>query len=640
MRRPSLLFLTFGWFFLFVSTSAAQPDWATQPPSGSRWYLYGVGIAHATGDKVYDRQRADDVARTDIARQLRITVTSRLTSTKVEDTELGYTHDTREVIESSVSLTLEGVAIKERHYDKIRKIYYALAQLNRQSAAERIGEKIQSAAHRAGGYLRQAEWLRSEETTYQAFLALLQAAEERAAVELDESIYRALATNSVDALLEAEGLGSLFSPSRTEIDRHINEMVTSLAFSDIDGNRQTIDAGRVEYPLSARLITGSPGGAVKVSGFPVQFVAATGRVRLDDRGNTDKNGFVSSNVYHAGTCIHPSCKIVASVDTTVIRAQAPGNRIERWIDRLGDVRTSFELLPGIFGIEDGVAELACRLMHTPSLAQAYPELSMVVARFTYQDTRIAGPFTGPLRRLMHTELATIGRGRVIEQVNLSAAVAGYGDPNVTETIARAVRADVVVWGDYWEQGDSVVVNARMTGVNGARLASATIAIPREAIPYTIRPPVLDPDIPEPPPNGIPIKIWTERGDGGMFVEGERLTAYVQAGSDCYLRLLYRQVDGQVIQIFPNRLSGDERVKSGQVYSIPDTDDAFDYVIKAPFGVEYLISVASATPFPRLQGREINGGVVLPGTMNNVIQRLIGGRTWYGQALCSMTTVAQ
>ena len=123
----------------------------------------------------------------------------------------------------------------------------------------------------------------------------------------------------------------------------------------------------------------------------------------------------------------------------------------------------------------------------------------------------------------------------------------------------------------------------------------------------------------------------------MFVEGERLTAYVQAGSDCYLRLLYRQVDGQVIQIFPNRLSGDERVTSAQVYSIPDTDDAFDYVIKAPFGVEYLISVASATPFPRLQGREINGGVVLPGTMNNVIQRLIGGRTWYGQLVPPLGT---
>ncbi len=640
MRRPRLSLLTSGWIFLFVSTSAAQPEWTTQPPSGSARYLYGVGIAHATGDKVYDRQRADDVARTDIARQLQVTVTSRLTSTKVEDAELGYTHDTREVIVSSVSLTLDGVAIKERYYDQKHNTYYALAQLHRQSAAERIGEKIQSAAQRAGGYLRQAEWLRTEETTYQAFLALLQAAEERAAVELDESIYRALATNSVDALLEAEGLGSLFSPSGTEIDRHIAEMVTSLAFSDIDGNRQTIDAGRAAYPLSARLITGSSGGPVAVSGFPVQFVAATGRARLDHRGNTDKNGIASSDVYHAGTCIHPYCTIVASVDTAVIRAQAPGNQVDRWIDRLGDVRTSFELLPGIFGIEDGVAELACRLLHTPGMVQAYPEPSIVVAGFTYQDTRISGPFTGPLRRLMQTELASIGRGRVIERGNLSAAAAVYGDPNATETIARVVHADVVVWGDYWHQSDRVVVNARMTGVNGARLASATIEIPREAIPYTVRPPVLDPDISEPPVNGIPIKIWTERGDGGLFVEGERLTAYVQADSDCYLRLLYRQVDGQVIQIFPNRLSGDERVKSAQVYSIPDADDAFDYVIQAPFGVEYLIAVASATPFPRLQGREINGGVMLPGTVNNVIQRLVEGRTWYGQALCSMTTVGQ
>ncbi|MDP6052891.1 MAG: hypothetical protein QF879_11125, partial [Candidatus Latescibacteria bacterium] len=52
----------------------AQPDWMAKPPRASSLYMYGVGIAHATGDQASDRQRADDAARTDIARQLRVTI--------------------------------------------------------------------------------------------------------------------------------------------------------------------------------------------------------------------------------------------------------------------------------------------------------------------------------------------------------------------------------------------------------------------------------------------------------------------------------------------------------------------------------------------------------------------------------------
>lgn len=636
MRHSYLLLLTAGWFLLIgASPGAAQPEWVTQPPAGSSLHVYGVGIAHSTGDKAYDRQRADDVARTDIARQLRVTINARLTSTTAEDAEKGITQDTRQVIESSVSITLDGVDIKNRYYDKKSKTYYALARLNRQSAAERIGEKIQSAAGRAAGFLRLATRYHTEGATYRAFLVMLQAAEERASVEIEEGIYRALAANSVDALLEAEGASSRFSPTLPEVDRRISDLVTSLSFGETEGDRQQIDAGKVEHPLTARLVTEWEHTAVPAAGFPVCFTAKQGRARLDHRSATNKYGIASSMVYQAGTCGEAFSTIVAAVDTAAIRAQAPGNQVVRWISRLGEVSIRFTLLPGIFGFEDGIAELACRLSRN-----LRPENAIVVARFTYQDTRIAGPVTGPLRRVLNAELAAIGRGRIIEQINLTAGAAEYGDPNATETVALAVRADAVIWGNYREQGDSVVVHAQMTGTDGARLASASIVIPRDAIPYTIRPPILDPDLPKPPTNGIPIKIWTERGDGGLYVEGERFTAYVQSETDCYLRLLYRQVDGQVIQIFPNRLSGDERVTAGQVYAIPDIDDSYDFVINGPFGVEYLIAVASATPFPRLQGREINGGVLLHGTAKDAIQRLTEKRTRYGQAVCRMTTMGQ
>lgn len=634
MRR--LYVLTFGWLLMAgVSTGAAQPKWATQPPAASSLYLYGVGIAHESGDKAYDRQRADDVARTDIARQVRVTIDARMTSTTTEDGRRGITQDTRQVVESSVTMTLEGVEIKERFYDKKHKSYYALARLNRRQAAERFGRDIQSAADRATGYLKQADRYQTEGAIYRAFLSLLQASEERASVEVEESVYRALASNSADALLEAEGLSSSFAPGQPEIDQKINMLVTTLAFRDRAGDRQPIDAGRIEHPLTARLTTGWDHAMVPATGFPVVFSVEQGNARLAQRVITDKFGGAASVVSQAGTCGEATCVIIAAVDTAALRLQAPGSRINQWIARLGDVSIRFTLLPGVFGFKDGVAELACRLSRGIG-----PEAAIVVSRFTYQDTRIAGPFTGPLRRALNEELAAMGRGRIIEQVNLSATAAEYGDPNAAETVARTARANAVIWGDYWEQGDSVVVNARMTGSDGARLASVSLSIPRDAIPYVVRPPVLNPDLPTPPANGIPIKIWTERGDGGLYVDGERFTAYVQADTDCYLRLLYRQADGQIVQIFPNRLSGSERVTAGQVYTIPDVDDPYDFVIRSPYGVEHLIAIASAAPFPALQGREINGGVLLQGGVKDVVRRLTGGQTWYGQGVYRMTTVAR
>ena len=154
----------------------------------------------------------------------------------------------------------------------------------------------------------------------------------------------------------------------------------------------------------------------------------------------------------------------------------------------------------------------------------------------------------------------------------------------------------------------------------------------------VRPPAIDPDLPAPPANGIPIHIWTDRGDGGLYVEGDRLAVFVQTESDGYLRLIYRQVDGTIIQIFPNRMSGDERVIADQVVAIPDVEAAYDFVVQPPFGVEYLVAIAGSTPFAPPTGREVNGGILLHGTMTDVIKRLTRDKAWYGQAIYRMTTV--
>ncbi|HCQ03451.1 MAG TPA: hypothetical protein DIT99_23415, partial [Candidatus Latescibacteria bacterium] len=109
---------------------------------------------------------------------------------------------------------------------------------------------------RAGGFLNQAYRHQAEGATYRVFLTLLQAARERASVDVEESMYRVLASNSVDGQLAGEGLGgSGFKPDNAEIEQMINRMVANMSFEKIAGDGQSIHQGRIDQPLTARLTT-------------------------------------------------------------------------------------------------------------------------------------------------------------------------------------------------------------------------------------------------------------------------------------------------------------------------------------------------------------------------------------------------
>jgi hypothetical protein len=613
----------------------AQPAWIAQPPQSSGLFLYGVGIAHDTSDKAADRQRADDAARADIARQLRVTIDARLTTVATERSGKGVSYDTRQAIESSTTVTLEGVDIKERYYDKKHKTYYALARLNRQNAAEQVAAPVRLAARRARTLLEQADRLASGDA-FRALLAVTQAAEERASAKVEEGLYRALSSGSVDALLEAEGVSSSpFSPTSSDIGARIDALIASLAFIDIVGDRQTLLRGSVETPVTGRLVVRWKDAIIPAAGFPIRFDIDRGAGRVEQNGMTGPDGSFIFPIHRAVPAGEAHVELSARIDTAAVRARFSGSDAGAWLSRLAGTRTRVLLLPGPFGFEDGVAEITGRLVrHLPEGA------SLMVGRFTYEATRIAGPFTGPLRKHLIEELSASGRARVIDRMAMTDNAGLLGDPNAMETLARAARVDAILWGEYHEAGDSLLIEARITGSDGVRLGSTRLAMRRDAIPVAARPPSLDADIPAAPTKGIPVRLWTDRGDGSLYMEGERLTVYLQTDTDCYLRLLYRQADGQVAQIFPNDLSGDERINAGKVYTIPDGNAAYTFVVRPPFGVEYLIALASPTPFPVIKGSAFQGGVIIPGASREVVERLTSGKPWYGQTVYRMTTTGQ
>ena len=85
-----------------------------------------------------------------------------------------------------------------------------------------------------------------------------------------------------------------------------------------------------------------------------------------------------------------------------------------------------------------------------------------------------------------------------------------------------------------------------------------------------------------------------------YREGDVLYVNVCAEKDAYVYVLYQQADGSVLQIFPNRIQPDNRVKAKQPVQIPAADDLFRWNVGPPFGKEVIKVIASQKPIENLE----------------------------------------
>ncbi len=86
---------------------------------------------------------------------------------------------------------------------------------------------------------------------------------------------------------------------------------------------------------------------------------------------------------------------------------------------------------------------------------------------------------------------------------------------------------------------------------------------------------------------------------GSYREGDTLSVRIASEIDCHAYVLYQQADGRMYQVFPNRSQPDNRLRARQAVEIPGHDDAFRWVVAAPFGAERIILLCTRSPFEPL-----------------------------------------
>lgn len=107
----------------------------------------------------------------------------------------------------------------------------------------------------------------------------------------------------------------------------------------------------------------------------------------------------------------------------------------------------------------------------------------------------------------------------------------------------------------------------------------------------------DPSLP------LKVKIWTEKKE---FKKGEKIKIYFKGNKPFYARIIYKQADGNLIQILPNPYREDNYFQGGIVYEIPSGPDRFELEVIPPFGEEDIILYASTSQLGNLDLEKAEG----------------------------------
>ena len=239
--------------------------------------------------------------------------------------------------------------------------------------------------------------------------------------------------------------------------------------------------------------------------------------------------------------------------------------------------------------------------------------------FTYTDQGLASAFSRYLESSLSLALQQCPQYELfardkVEQIleTQQLALSDLVSQKDTVRIGHLRSIQAMLSGRFFDAGVNVEVFLDLTAVEtGTVGGAAKVVIPKTLIPSNI---ALLPDnytnavrvlgelgsIQPEKDDEFEIKAWTPRGDGGAYVDGEKLAIHFYANANCYLKIYHIDVNGNMALIFPNQYQPDNLIKKGTVYTVPDTSSGFVFKLGKPYGVEFIKVVASTEQFKTIE----------------------------------------
>ncbi len=308
---------------------------------------------------------------------------------------------------------------------------------------------------------------------------------------------------------------------------------------------------------------------------------------------------------------------------------------------------------------DVVSGLLAYKLYT-KFAESGGNASVVIGNFIYQNTKMSSQFTAYFKEKIETELGKVGAMKVIGSKDVSLYLKSHGIQfdGTAQGLAAIAGADATIIGSYWELDDNLEVKTQIISrLTGETMGSANLSFPAKLVPASIS---LKPDnysqiqsdlalLADNTRNDrLKIVVWTDKGDGGVYKEKDKLLVYVKTNKDCYIRLVYHDAGGNNIQILPNSRSEKQfKILADSVYTIGGEDSRFSFEISQPFGTEIIKAFASLNPFPELNAGSVeeldNGLYLIKEDTQSIIRQfksipMSKSEEGFAEASVSLTTV--
>lgn len=157
----------------------------------------------------------------------------------------------------------------------------------------------------------------------------------------------------------------------------------------------------------------------------------------------------------------------------------------------------------------------------------------------------------------------------------------------------------------------MVLVARVVDLATTRILSAgSVTVPKDAGIRNLMAKLLGASGPPPPGSGsqqppggfsnIPagdpqlyVRVWTDRN---AYRIGETIRFHFATSRNAYITLMNYGTSGRSTVLFPNAYSQGNLVQGGATYSLPGSNDGFEFRIQSPAGFELIRIIATDTPW--------------------------------------------
>ncbi len=233
------------------------------------------------------------------------------------------------------------------------------------------------------------------------------------------------------------------------------------------------------------------------------------------------------------------------------------------------------------------------------------------------------------------------------------AYALLATPGQSIALSKLPAIDAVLRGRASVSSGRILISLSLSSVeSGLLLSTASIELDMADLPQGIKPLPANYSAAQeiraqidsvlPAAGSIKLQAWLNRGVDPVYFDGELLSLKLRSDRDCYLRIYHIDVTGKIQLLFPNRRMPKDFLAANASLTVPDPSTSLKFVMRKPFGIEFLKIIASERPFPT--GWEsvslTAGGGREPGSYRGIVLQGIedGAEGTYAEALLSYTVL--